>query len=352
MLRARRERAAARARRLPVRAGQRGVRVRRRRRWTAAFSATWEGGRAADARVRQLPRARRRRRGRRLHAEPARPPGGRRAGAAPATPLARLVHALDAVQRLGRDPAGATCGSRTTATTTESSTARSSSGGSTPGEAPRLYTADEGWQTVQGLGHGHRQPGPDRRRLAGGLPDQPGRQQAADPGRRARPAALRGHRGRRGATAHEPFAGDTSLPSTGWHAEFEDVNNDGIIDLYVAKGNVEAMPDYAAKDPSNLLLGQPDGTFVEGAEEAGIVTFARARAARHSPTSTSTGCSTWSRSTAARTSTCGGTSGGTADDPAAMGNWLGVRLDQDGPNHDAIGPGWRSGPATDRPCAR
>ena len=36
------------------------------------------------------------------------------------------------------------------------------------------------------------------------------------------------------------------------------------------------MPDYALEDPSNLLLGQPDGTFVEGAEAAGIVDFARA----------------------------------------------------------------------------
>ena len=43
------------------------------------------------------------------------------------------------------------------------------------------------------------------------------------------------------------------------------------MDLFVSKGNVEAQPDYAMKDPSNLLLGQPDGTFVEGAEEAGIV---------------------------------------------------------------------------------
>ena len=108
------------------------------------------------------------------------------------------------------------------------------------------------------------------------------------------------------------------------------------MDLFVAKGNVEAMPDYAAKDPSNLLLGQPDGTFVEGAEEAGIVDFGRA-AGRRWPTSTSTACSTSSRSTGARTSGCGGTSGPATATPAPMGNWLGVRLDQEGPNRDAIG---------------
>ena len=47
----------------------------------------------------------------------------------------------------------------------------------------------------------------------------------------------------------------------------------------MAKGNVEAQPDYAARDPSNLLLGQPDGTFVESAEAAGLLSFARARGA-------------------------------------------------------------------------
>ena len=36
------------------------------------------------------------------------------------------------------------------------------------------------------VGHGHRQPGPDRRRDARGVPDQPGRQQAPDAGRTAR----------------------------------------------------------------------------------------------------------------------------------------------------------------------
>ena len=91
------------------------------------------------------------------------------------------------------------------------------------------------------------------------------------------------------------------LPSTAWHPEFEDVNNDGFVDLFVSKGNVEAQPDYATRDPSNLLIGQPDGTFVEGAEAAGIVDFDRARVAPRSSTSTSTGCSTSSSSTARRT---------------------------------------------------
>ncbi|HEX6222296.1 MAG TPA: VCBS repeat-containing protein, partial [Acidimicrobiia bacterium] len=43
-----------------------------------------------------------------------------------------------------------------------------------------------------------------------------------------------------GVTAHRPFAGDTLRPSTAWHAEFDDVNNDGFMDLFITKGNVEA----------------------------------------------------------------------------------------------------------------
>ena len=70
-----------------------------------------------------------------------------------------------------------------------------------------------------------------------------------------------------------------NLPSTAWHPEFDDVNNDGLIDLFVSKGNIDAQPDYAIEDPSNLLLGRPDGTFAEAADKAGIVTFDRGRGA-------------------------------------------------------------------------
>ncbi len=84
---------------------------------------------------------------------------------------------------------------------------------------------------------------------------------------------------RRGTTAHRPHAGDDVLPSTAWHPEFGDVNADGLVDLFLAKGNVEAEPDHATDDPNNLLLGQPDGTFVEGSAEAGIVHMGKTRGA-------------------------------------------------------------------------
>jgi len=127
------------------------------------------------------------------------------------------------------------------------------------------------------------------------------------------------------------------MRSTAWHAEFQDVNNDGLMDLFVAKGNVEAQPDYAALDPSNLLLGQADGTFVESAQEAGIVSFARARGASLADfnldgmldlivVNRRTNVKLWRN-----------VGWGDTDEPAAMGNWIALDLRQSGPNRNAIG---------------
>ncbi len=73
-----------------------------------------------------------------------------------------------------------------------------------------------------------------------------------------------------GATAHRPYTGGDIKPSTGWHAEFDDINNDGLLDLFIAKGNVEQMPDFASVDPDNLLLGTHDGGFHEAGQSAGL----------------------------------------------------------------------------------
>ncbi|MCB2116587.1 MAG: CRTAC1 family protein [Rhodobacteraceae bacterium] len=82
-----------------------------------------------------------------------------------------------------------------------------------------------------------------------------------------------------GTYAQHPFVGDDGRPSTGWHAEFGDVDNDGRVDLFIAKGNVDQMPSNAIHDPNNLLMQQPDGTFVEKADVAGIATTDRSRGA-------------------------------------------------------------------------
>jgi hypothetical protein len=140
-----------------------------------------------------------------------------------------------------------------------------------------------------------------------------------------------------GVAANRPYAGDTGLPSTAWHAEFDDVNNDGLMDLFVAKGNVEAMPDYAARDPSNLLLGRSDGTFVEGAEDAGIVSFARGRGAALADFNLDGLLDLIEVKRREPVRLWRNVGAGDAERPAPMGNWLAVRLDQPGPNRDAIG---------------
>lgn len=82
-----------------------------------------------------------------------------------------------------------------------------------------------------------------------------------------------------GTYAHRPFMGDDGRPSTGWHAEFGDIDNDGLVDLFIAKGNVDQMPSNAIHDPNNLLMQGADGKFVEYGAQAGIATMERSRGA-------------------------------------------------------------------------
>jgi len=82
-----------------------------------------------------------------------------------------------------------------------------------------------------------------------------------------------------GSYVQRPFDGDDGRPSTGWHAEFGDVNNDGLADLFVAKGNVDQMPGMADKDPNNLLIRSPDGPYVDQGLAAGVASPARSRGA-------------------------------------------------------------------------
>lgn len=82
-----------------------------------------------------------------------------------------------------------------------------------------------------------------------------------------------------GATAHRPYTGDDLKPSTGWHTAIADVNNDARLDIFISKGNVESMNDFASFDPDNLLLGQTGERFSEQGEVAGIALDRRGRGA-------------------------------------------------------------------------
>jgi len=205
------------------------------------------------------------------------------------------------------------------------------------GVAPRLYTAADGWVSMQiwGMGIASYDVTGD------GYPDLYLTSQADNklqtltngPSQPTyRDIALK-----RGVNVAQPFTGGDALPSTAWHPEFQDVNNDGFIDLFVSKGNVEAMPDYAARDPSNLLLGQSDGTFKEGADAAGILDFARGRGAALADFNLDGMLDLVEVNLDAPVMLWRNVGSGDAAHPAPMGHWLTVTLRQPGPNRDAIG---------------
>ena len=203
-----------------------------------------------------------------------------------------------------------------------------------PGKAPRAYTHEDGWMPLRlwGMGiasqdlTGDGMPevyltsqGDNKLQTLANGPQQPTYEDIAF---------------ELGVTAHRPVIGDGALASTAWHPAFEDLNDDGFIDLYISKGNVEAQEGYALEDPSELFLGQPDGTFTHATEASGMVDMARARGAavvdldldgrldlvsvvRREPVRV------WHNE-------------GLADGRQA-GHWLGVDLEQPGPNRDAIG---------------
>jgi hypothetical protein len=206
-----------------------------------------------------------------------------------------------------------------------------------PGAPPRLYTAAEGWKPLQIWGMGIASADLD----GSGYPtyfltsmaDNKLQVLANGP---ARPE-YRDVAFARGVTAHRPFAGGDVHPSTAWHAQFADANNDGWQDLFVVKGNVGNMPDFALLDPSNLLLGGADGRFVEAAGEAGLLNYQRGRGGLMVDLNgdgllDAVIVNRWERARLWRNV---GT--GSAAAPKAMGRWLQVRLRQEGGNRDAIG---------------
>lgn len=207
-----------------------------------------------------------------------------------------------------------------------------------PNEPPREYTAADGWQGVYVWGMGIADydvtgdgypdyyltsQGDNRLQTLSDGPDQP----------TYTDIALQRH-----TLSTRPYTGDDiHLPSTAWHDEFQDVNNDGLVDLYVSKGNVDQVADYAMQDPSNLLLGQRDGTFVESGTAAGIDSFEKARGAAVADLNADGLLDLVIVDRVSNVRVYRNVGQGTADEPRSMGNWVAVELRQDGPNRDAIG---------------
>jgi hypothetical protein len=204
-------------------------------------------------------------------------------------------------------------------------------------EVPRLYTERDGWQRMQiwGMGiAGHDLTGD-------GLPEffltsqSDNKLQTLADGP-AQPNYI-DIAFERGVTAHAPYAGDRAAPSTAWHPEFQDVNNDSLIDLFISKGNVEAQPGFAVRDPSNLMLGNPDGTFTEVAEEAGIVDFARSRGAALTDFNLDGMLDLIEVTRRENVKLWRNVGWGEESDSAPMDNWIGLHLAQPAPNVDGIG---------------
>ncbi|HVG47600.1 MAG TPA: CRTAC1 family protein [Rubellimicrobium sp.] len=204
-----------------------------------------------------------------------------------------------------------------------------------PGEPPALYTEDEGWKYLRiwGMGIASRDLDGD------GYPEYALSSMADSKLQTLAQVPQDGSAPRpeyadvaypRGAIAQRPYTGGDVRPSTGWHVEFADVNNDARPDLFIAKGNVDQMPDFAAKDPNNLLLLREDGTFLEAGMEAGVASMEVSRGATLADlnldglpdlvvTNRRSNAQVW------------------RNDTENAGHWIEVRLAQPGANSDGVG---------------
>ena len=205
------------------------------------------------------------------------------------------------------------------------------------GEQPRLFTRDEGWKKLQIWGMGIASSD-----ITGdGYPEVYLTSQGDNKLQALTDGSEQPRYGdiaiRRGVLAHRPYTGGDVMPSTAWHPEFQDVNSDSFTDLYVSKGNVDAMPEFATKDPNNLFLGQPDGTFVEVSDSAGTVHFARTRGAAVVDLNLDGMLDLVEVNRVENVKIWMNAGWGVVDDPKQMGNWIAVDIAQPSTNRDAVG---------------
>ncbi len=205
------------------------------------------------------------------------------------------------------------------------------------GQAPALYTPAEGWKPLQIWGMGIASHDLDGEGFPSVFLTSMADNKLQKVASGARQPTYSDEAFRRGITAHRPYVGGDIHPSTAWHAQFSDVNNDGLADLFVVKGNVSTMPDFATLDPNNLLLQQTDGHFFEAGQQAGVASFKRGRGGMMVDLNGDglldmLVVNRWDKAQLWRN-----LGAGTAKEPLPLGHWLQVRLVQANGNRDAVG---------------
>ena len=205
-----------------------------------------------------------------------------------------------------------------------------------PGQAPTQYTAADGWQPVKiwGMGIGDYDVNgdgyPDYYLTSQGdnklqtLGDGPGQPDYMD-------VALRWTRPRRGPTS--AIRRFLQRPGT----QSSRTSTTTVWSICTSRRATSTSADYAMDDPSNLMLGQPGGTFAEAGADAGIDSFDSARGAAIADLNGDGLLDLVIVDRVSNVRVYRNVGSGTADAPHAMGNWIGVKLEQDASNRDAIG---------------
>ena len=211
-----------------------------------------------------------------------------------------------------------------------------------PGKTPRLYSRADGWRHLSiygmGIAEGDLDGSGYPQYFLTSMGDEKLQKLDPDEGARGEAPIYRDIAGEVGATAHIPYAGGDKRPSTAWHAEFADFNNAGLLDIFVSKGNLEQMPDFAAYDPSNLLLGQFNGKFAEAGDEAGIANGLKGRGALIADFNLNGKLDILQVNRGSNVSLYRNLGAKNGDGPPLpMGNWSEIKLIEPNPNRNAVG---------------